>query len=116
MRLTIDIDDDAREGLHEHLAILYNLVMSKHLFAQLKRSGFDETKAWNVTSAFLWDHAMMFDQHGEFVVNGKTYRPRIAFVDEQGELLPGAAEFDFLHEYAVHEVEELEGDDFTFEP
>ncbi|SEW20835.1 hypothetical protein SAMN04488515_1602 [Cognatiyoonia koreensis] len=43
--------------------------------------------------------AYLFDD-GEIQLGGKTYRPRLAFVDEDGQVLPGAAALDNFHALA----------------
>lgn len=43
--------------------------------------------------------AYLFDE-GEITLGGHTYRPRIAFVNEAGQILPGAAELVTMHELA----------------
>ena len=51
--------------------------------------------------------AYLFDE-GEITLGGKRYRPRIAFVDESGQILPGAADLVTLHE--------LVGEPFNISP
>lgn len=41
--------------------------------------------------------AYLFDE-GEIEIGGKSYRPRLAFVDDSGAVLPGAPEMTTLHE------------------
>ena len=43
--------------------------------------------------------AYLFDE-GEIELGGKTYRPRLAFVDEVGAVLPGVAELNTFNELA----------------
>ena len=55
----------------------------------------DASKA-NV-EGILTELAYLFDE-GEIEIGGKTYRPRIGFVDDAGTILPGAAALNTLHE------------------
>jgi len=50
----------------------------------------DEMAKANVLG-IVTELAYLFDE-GEISMGGKTYRPRIAFVDDAGQVLPGAAE------------------------
>lgn len=58
--------------------------------------------------------AYLFDE-GEIRLGGKAYRPRIAFVDETGTLLPGAAELTHLHRLAEEPFEIDPDAGITFE-
>ena len=55
----------------------------------------------------LTEFAYLFDE-GEIEIGGKTYRPRLAFIDESGAILPGVAELVNLHA--------LVADPFDFAP
>ncbi|WP_375254960.1 hypothetical protein [Yoonia sp.] len=51
--------------------------------------------------------AYLFDE-GEIEIGGKTYRPKLAFADEAGDILPGVA--------ALNNLNELAGDPFDIAP
>lgn len=105
LELTMPTEPD-----HEHLAMLFNYVIAAQLRSSLNYSGIPESEVWKIVDPLVFDIAMLFDD-GVIQVNGKNYKMRLAFVDEKGNLLPDAAEFSHLHEYAVVEEDELEGDD-----
>lgn len=92
---------------HENLAQLFNLAVAVQLKESLKNAGLEQDEAWPIVTANVFDLAMLFDQ-GTFKINGKEYKPRIAFMTEDGKLLEGAAEFDYLHDYATIFEEDLE--------
>ena len=58
--------------------------------------------------------AYLFDE-GEIAIGGKTYRPRLAFVDEAGNVLPGVAELVTLHQLAEDPFEIDPDAGITFE-
>ena len=49
------------------------------------------------------------------MLGGRTYRPRLAFVDEKGQVLPGVAELTTLHELAEDPFEIAPEAGITFE-
>lgn len=105
MTFTTDTEND-----HEAMAILWNLAVAADLKRSLAEAGAPSDMVWPLAEHAVFSLAMLMD-HGEIIVNGRKYCPRIAFADEDGKLLDGAAEFDFLHEYAAVEQEELEPDE-----
>lgn len=89
-----------REPDHENLAILFNLAVAARLRCSLLDAGLEEYEVWPIVQSAVFDLASMID-HGSINVNGKQFKPRIAFADDNGDLLPGAAEFSNLHEYGT---------------
>jgi len=74
----------------------------------LKRHGVEETTAKSICGDFSFDLSMLFDQ-GEFDHARKTYRPFVAFTDDdedEAKLLvePNGPQF---HEYAFGTTEEV---------
>ncbi len=97
MRVEFDMDG---EPDHENLAIAFNSMVALEIMDVLKAEEIPYLEAQNLADTAAFALAILFDQH-TIAVNGKTYRPRVCFVSEDGEALPGAAEFDHLHEYAA---------------
>ena len=58
--------------------------------------------------------AYLFDD-GEIELGGRTYRPRLAFVDDAGNVLPGAAALVNFHELASDPFEIAPEAGITFE-
>ena len=62
---------------------------------------FEETMPEKVAKAnvegIVTELAYVLDE-GSIEIGGKTYRPRLAFVDDTGEMLPGATDMNQLHE------------------
>jgi hypothetical protein len=112
MKITFQMDSEAD---HESLVIIWNLMVAAELRETLKGKGIEANMAWEVVESATFGLASLLDD-SQFVINGKIYRPRIAFVEEDGNLLPGAAEFDYAHEYAtVFEEDLAESDVFKIE-
>ncbi len=93
------IGADLPEGFevgHSELA-----ASSASLMAQVLLPLFAERMPADIARAnvegIVMELAYMFDE-GEIMLGGKSYRPRLAFVDETGTPLPGFAEMDRLHE------------------
>lgn len=108
LKLTSENEPD-----HEHLALLFNLAVAAELKQSLRRSGLEKSEAWPMVESAVFDLAMLFDE-GTFKVGGKVYKPRVAFMAEDGSLLDGAAEFGHLHEYATVFEDDLEAtEDFS---
>lgn len=110
MKLIVKTDDELeQDGAHEELALLYNLAIAKIVEATAPKS-LSKEELTALRDNLVWEIAMFADQ-GEIVVNGQSFKPRIAFADENDALLPGAAEFDYLHEYATIFDDDLEESD-----
>lgn len=91
---------------HENMVIMWNQMVAAGLQQGLRDRNMDEAAIWPLVESLTFDLAMLLDD-ATFTINGKVYRPRIAFADEDGALLPGAAEFDYAHEYATVFEEDL---------
>lgn len=96
------------EGLTtEDLAPAFNTLVALVLKNVLVEDAeIDEEKAEGLAEDLTFALATMFDHDG-IVVSGKVFSPRVAFVDGD-KLLPGAADFDFLHEYAALPFDDLD--------
>ena len=77
---------------HDDLAEAAATLMAKALLPLFIEDLPEEAARANV-QGIVSELAYMFDA-GAIEIGGRTYRPRIAFVDDTGALLPGAAEFD----------------------
>ena len=64
--------------------------------------------------AILTELAYQFDE-GQIEIGGKIYRPRMAFVDDNGTILPGAAQMDDLHAMVTDPFDIPEEANITFE-
>ncbi|WP_457646255.1 hypothetical protein [Profundibacter sp.] len=95
------------EPEHEGLSISFNTLVALSLQKSLIAEGIDKEKARFLAENLTFDIAMVFDN--EFIqVNGEKFLPRVSFVNENGEMVPGAADFDFLHEYAATPLDDLD--------
>lgn len=83
---------------HTELAAASASLMAQALLPLFAERMTDEIARANVEGIIL-ELAYMFDE-GEITIGGKSYRPRMAFIDEAGKVLPGAPELDRLHEVA----------------
>ena len=99
-----------QEPDHEHLAMLINYAVAAELRSTLNFAGVSESDVWPIVENAVSSIACVFDQ-GTFEVNGKIYRPRVAFVDQSGNFLPGAESYGHLHDYAAIREDELEPSD-----
>lgn len=99
----LDMDGTAD---HENLVGLFNLAVAARLRATLAEAGLVAEQAWSPVEAAPCDPAMPFDA-STFVVNGQTFRPRVAVAQDDGTLLPGAAEFGYAHGCAAGREDEL---------
>ena len=62
----------------------------------------------------LTEFAYLFDE-GEIEIGGKTYRPRLAFIDEAEAVLPGVAELVTLNEMVADPFDLAPEANITFE-
>jgi len=83
---------------HEDLAESTAALIA-HALLPLFSENMSEDLAKANVEGIVTELAYLFDE-GEIRLGGKTYRPRMAFVDENGGLLPGAAELAHLHQLA----------------
>lgn len=83
---------------HEDLAESTATLIAHALLPLFAESMGEDLARVNV-AGIVMELAYVFDE-GEITLGGKTYRPRIAFVDENGSLLPGASSLTHLHQLA----------------
>ncbi len=84
------------EVTHEELAQSVGALIAHALLPIFGEKIPSEMAKANV-EGILTEFAYLFDE-GEIELGGKTYRPRLAFVDESNKVLPGFAELENLHE------------------
>jgi len=97
----MNIGADLPEGIelgHNELAAASASLMA-HVLLPLFAERMSEDIARANVEGIVLELAYMFDD-GEITVGDKSYRPRLAFIDEAGNVLPGVAELDRFHEYA----------------
>ena len=92
----------SHEDLSESAATLI-----AHALLPLFAENMPEELAKANVEGIVMELAYLFDE-GEIALGGKTYRPRLAFVDEAGEVLPGVA--------ALNNLNELAGEPFNIAP
>lgn len=97
MHVEFEMDGDPT---HENLAIAFNEMVALEIMDVLKAEDIPYYEAQNLADSATFALAILFDQNS-IVVNGKRYQPRVCFVAEDGDVLPGAAGFGHLHEYAA---------------
>lgn len=96
MKMTIGTELPADyEVNHEDLAQTAGSFIGHALLPLFIENMPEEAAKANV-EAILIELAYQFDE-GEIEIGGKTYRPRLAFVDDAGAILPGAAELNNLN-------------------
>lgn len=83
---------------HEDLAESAATLMAHALLPLFAENMTEEVAKANV-EGIVTELAYLFDE-GEIELGGKIYRPRLAFVDENGTALPGIADLVTLHELA----------------
>lgn len=98
---------------HQDLAETAATLMAHALLPLFAENMGEEMAKANV-EGIVTELAYLFDE-GEITLGGKTYRPRLAFVDEAGQILPGAAELDTLHQLAEEPFEIAPEAGITFE-
>ena len=98
---------------HEDLAESAATLIAHALLPLFAESMTEEMAKANV-EGIVTELAYLFDD-GEITLGGKTYRPRLAFVDETGAVLPGAAELAHLHQLAEDPFEIDPDAGITFE-
>lgn len=77
------------------------------LALSLLQKGDDKEQAEEDAEGLAYEVAKVFD-HSAVELNGKTFRPKICWVDEAGKILPGAANYDDLHDSAYGAMEDLD--------
>ncbi len=83
---------------HEDLAETASTLIAHALLPLFAENMSEEMAKANV-EGIVTELAYLFDE-GEIELGGKIFRPRLAFVDDAGAVLPGAAELVTLHELA----------------
>lgn len=83
---------------HDDLASAVVSLVGQALLPLFSESMNEEAAKANV-QGIVTELAYIFDE-GEIELGGKTYRPRIAFLDETGNPLPGFEKMVTLHENA----------------
>ena len=87
------------EPQHNDLAAAAGSLIAHALLPLFAENMSDELAKANV-EGIVTELAYLFDD-GAIEFGGKTYRPRLAFVNEAGQPLSGIAELNNLHELAV---------------
>jgi hypothetical protein len=98
---------------HEDLAESAASLMAHALLPLFAESMTEEVAKANV-EGIVTELAYLFDE-GEIELGGKKYRPRLAFVDEAGAILPGAAQLATLHQLVEDPFEIAPEAGITFE-
>lgn len=93
---------------YEELAIEWQYQLIELLKRKLEKYGIDHAKAKEIIGEFIFDMSMLHDQE-EIKVNGKSYIPRISFVDVSGTLISTDEESN-LHDYAFGSTSEAFGE------
>ncbi len=88
---------------HEDLAESVATLMAQALLPLFAENMSEEIAKANV-EGIVTELAYVFDE-GEIEIGGRTYRPRLAFIDEKGAILPGVAELVTLHELVADPFE-----------
>lgn len=89
---------DGYEANHTDLAESTITLIGQSLLPLFAENMSEDMAKANV-QGIITELAYLFDD-GAIEIGGKTFRPRLAFVDEAGNTLPGVAELDTLHTLA----------------
>lgn len=98
---------------HDDLAESATALMAQALLPLFAENMSEEMAKANV-EGIITELAYLFDE-GEIEIGGRTYRPRLAFVDDQGNVLPGVADLVTLHTLAEDPFEIAPEAGITFE-
>lgn len=101
------------EASHEDLAESAATLIA-HALLPLFTENMPEDMAKANVEGIVMELAYLFDE-GEISLGGKTYRPCLAFADENGQILPGAAQLLNMHELAEDPFEIAPEAGITFE-
>ncbi|MCG3268825.1 hypothetical protein [Yoonia sp. I 8.24] len=82
---------------HADLTDAATTLIAQTLLPLFAESMTEEVSRANV-EGIVTELAYLFDE-GAIEIGGKTYLPRLAFVDEAGATLPGVAELTTMHEF-----------------
>lgn len=83
------------EPVHADLASAAQILLAHSLLPMFADAMGDNLAKANVTG-ILTELSFAFDE-GEIEIGGKTYRPRLAFIDENDNPVPGLAALDDLN-------------------
>lgn len=99
MKMTVGAPlPEGYEPGHDDLASAVVNLIGQALLPLFAENMGEEAAQANV-QGIVTELAYVFDE-GEIVLGGKTYRPRIAFLDENGQALPGFEALVTLNENA----------------
>ncbi|MEO1640270.1 MAG: hypothetical protein AAFU41_13605 [Pseudomonadota bacterium] len=98
---------------HTDLAEAVTTLMAQALYPLFAENMPEEMAKANV-EGIVTELAYLFDE-GEIHLGGKVFRPRLAFIDEAGAVLPGVAELNTLHQLADDPFEIQPEAGITFE-
>lgn len=101
------------EVTHEDLAQSAGALIA-HALLPIFGDKIPEEMAKANVEGILTEFAYLFDE-GEIEIGGKTYRPRLAFIDEAEVVLPGVAELVNLHEMVAEPFDIAPEANITFE-
>ena len=101
------------EVTHEDLAQSAGALIAHALLPIFGENAPKDVAKANV-EGILTEFAFLFDE-GEIEIGGKTYRPRLAFIDESQTVLPGAAELENFHEMVTDPFDLPPEANITFE-
>lgn len=100
MKMTIGAElPEDYEPAHNDLAAAAGSLMAHTLLPLFAENMSDELAKANV-EGIVTELAYLFDE-GEINIGGKTYRPRLAFINDAGQALPGAEALTNLNELAT---------------
>jgi hypothetical protein len=89
---------DGYAPTHDDLAAA-SATLIAHALLPLFIDNMPEEQAKANVEGIVTELAFLFDD-GEIQMGGKTYRPRLAFVDDAGNTLPGIAELTTMNDLA----------------
>ena len=112
MKIGAPLPDDYQVS-HEDLAESATTLIA-HALLPLFAENMGEDLAKANVAGIVTELAYLFDE-GEISLAGKTYRPRLAFVDDTGAIVPGAAQLSTLHQLAEDPFEIAPEAGITFE-
>jgi hypothetical protein len=98
---------------HEDLAETASTLIAHALLPLFAENMPDALAKANV-EGIVTELAYLFDE-GEIELGGKTYRPRLAFMDDKGVIVPGVETLNHLHKLAEDPFEIAPEAGITFE-
>jgi hypothetical protein len=97
---------DDYEPVHTDLASAAQILIAHSLLPMFADAMTDSLAKANV-AGIVTELSFVFDE-GEIEIGGRTYRPRLAFIDEAGNPVPGLA--------ALDDMNSLVGEPFDIDP